>query len=101
MTTRYIFIFACVFSLQGAASDDPLASLKKGQTKDVVELIDRLSGCNHWSGEEPYDADRKKQISFAMAKLKCGRLAKDEAAALKRYAKKPNTINVLRQAKEF
>jgi cytochrome c556 len=98
---RAIFCFlAVIFALQAAASDDPLADLKKGQPKDVVELIDRLVGCNHWSGEEPYDAERRKEISDAMAELRCDRLEKDEAAALKRYAKRPDTITALQQAKE-
>lgn len=82
------------------ADDDSLASLKKGQPKDVSELIDRLVGCNHWSGEEPYDAERKHEISSAIADLKCERLTKDEAAARKRYAKKPGTIRALQQARE-
>lgn len=82
------------------ASNDPPASLKKGQPQDVREMIDRLIGCNHWSGEEPYDADRKLEISSAMADLKCARLAKDEAAALRRYANKPRTIKALQKARE-
>jgi hypothetical protein len=53
------------------------------------------------SGEEPYDAERQREISLAMKDLKCSRLEKDEAAARKRYAKRPRTIKVLQQAKEW
>lgn len=80
---------------------DPLADIKKGQPADVAELIDRLAGCNHWSGEEPYDADRRKEIASAMKELGCERLEKDEAAATKRHANNPDAIRALKQAREL
>jgi cytochrome c556 len=98
----YVACFlACVTVPCLAASDDPLADLKKSQPKDVAALIERLAGCNHWSGEEPYDAERRKEILDAMADLKCDRLAADEAKALKRHAKNPKAIRALKQAKEL
>jgi hypothetical protein len=101
MPTRYLFVLLCFFSAHALAGDDPLASLKKGQPRDVRDLIDRLAACTHWSGEEPYDAERQREISLAMKNLKCSRLEKDEAAARKRYAKQPRTIEVLQQAKDW
>lgn len=101
MPSRYLFISLCFLAAHAFASDDPLGNLKKGQPKDVRELIDRLAGCTHWSGEEPYDAERKREISLAMKDLRCNRLEKDEAAARKRYAKQPSTIKVLQRAKEL
>jgi hypothetical protein len=100
MRRRYLVILSVFCATCALADDDPIASLQKGQSKDVSELIDRLVGCNYWSGERPYDAERKQEIASAMADLKCSRLAKDEAAALKRYANKPRTIKVLQQARE-
>jgi cytochrome c556 len=100
MYGRYFVILSAFCATCALASDDPLASLKKSQPKDVRELIDRLVGCNHWSGEEPYDAERKHEISSAIVDLKCARLPKDEAAARKRYAKKPGTIKALQRARE-
>jgi len=100
MRRRYLVILSVFCATYALADDDPLASLKKGQPKDVSELIDRLVGCNHWTGEEPYDAERKQEISSAIADLKCARLAKDEAAARKRYANEPGTIKALQQARE-
>jgi len=100
MRSRHLAILSVFCVTYALASDDPLAGLKKGQPKDVSELIDRLVGCNHWSGEEPYDAERKQEISSAMADLKCARLAKDEAAARKRYADHPSTLKALEQARQ-
>ena len=100
MLNRAFSILLCLFAAQAAASDDPLSSLKAGHPGDVKKLIDRLAGCTHWSGEEPYDAERKREISLAMKELRCDRLEKDEAAARKRYAKRPRVLKVLQQAKE-
>jgi len=95
-----LFTFLCLSAVHALASDDPLAHLKKGQPKDVIELIDRLVGCNHWSGEDAYDAERGQEIASALADLKCERLEEDVAVARKRYAKRPSTIKVLQKAKE-
>jgi cytochrome c556 len=100
MIARIFCVLVCITAIEAAASDDPVDDLKKGQPKDVAQLIDRFAGCNHWSGEEPYDAERKKEIAQAMVDLRCERLAADEAAAIKRYAKQPKTIRALKQAKE-
>lgn len=100
MLNRSLLILLCLFASQAAASDDSLASLKAGQPGDVKKLIDRLAGCTHWSGEEPYDAERKREISLAMKELGCDRLEKDEAATRKRYAKRPGVLKVLQHAKE-
>jgi hypothetical protein len=100
--SRYVLLFfACVALPCAAASDDPLAGLTKGQPKDVAALVERIVECNHWSGEEPYDAERRKEIQDAMADLKCDRLAADEAKALKRHANNPKAIRALKEAKEL
>lgn len=100
MRRRFVVILSVFFATCASADDDPLASLKKGQPKDVSELVDCFVGCNHWSGEEPYDAERKREISSAISDLKCARVAKDEAAARQRYANKPATIKALQRARE-
>src|SRR5450830_2085357 len=97
MRYRALFISLCFFSTQTWASDDPLADLKKNQPRDVRRLIDRLAGCAHRSGEEPYDAERKREIAAAMSDLRCGQLEKDEAIARKHYSKKIRVLNVLQR----
>lgn len=100
MRYRAFLFLLCCFANQTSAGDDPFADLKRGQPKDVKKLIDRLAGCTHWSGEEPYDAERKREITLAMKELRCDRLEQDEAVARKRYAKQPGVLKVLQQAKE-
>jgi len=102
MRFRYLLVLFCLFwANEAGADDDPLADLKRNQPKDVRELIDRLAYCSHWSGEEPYDAERGREIFQAMKDLRCDELEKDEAAALKRYARRPRTIKALQQAKTW
>ncbi|MES2354669.1 MAG: hypothetical protein V4568_09775 [Pseudomonadota bacterium] len=99
---RYMLCFLLSINvLYAAAEDDPLVNLKKGQPNDVAALIERRVGCNHWGGEEPYDGEREKEISSAVAHLKCGRLATDESILIKRYAKKPKALKALKKAKDM
>ena len=58
-------------------------------------FIDRRTGCNHWAGEEPYDAPRRKEIEAALKDLRCDRLDADEAALLRRYRGDPDLAALL------
>jgi hypothetical protein len=100
MPNRFLLVSLFFFAAHAIAGDDPLADLKAGHPADVRKLIDRLAGCTHWGGEEPYDAERKREISSAMKALRCDRLVKDEALARRRYAKHQRVLKALQQAKE-
>ena len=100
MRALHFFAFLCFSAVQAVAGADPLDHLKKDQPKDVIALIDRLVGCNHWSGEDAYDAERKQEIAAAIADLKCERLQKDVAMARKRYARRPDTLKILQAAED-
>jgi hypothetical protein len=102
MSRHLACILLCLTALRAAAAadEDPLADLKKGQSKDVAALIERIVECNHWSGEEPYNAERKKEISSALTDLKCNRLTLDESKTLKKYANNPKALKALKKAKE-
>jgi hypothetical protein len=101
MRIRYLPVLCLLLAIDAGADDDPLADLKKHQPNDVQALIERLAYCSHWSGEEPYDAERGREIFQAMKDLRCDELEKDEAAARKRYAGQPRTIKALEQAKTW
>ena len=53
----------------------------------VRDLLERRAGCNHWGGEEGYDADRAKQIAEAARKLRCNQIEADERRIKRKYAK--------------
>jgi hypothetical protein len=63
-----------------AADDDRtrLDALLKNSPSDVVALVGRRLECQHWGGEEPYDAARRAEILAAVTRLKCGTLGADE-----------------------
>ena len=44
----------------------------------VTRLAERWEMCGHWSGEEPYDAPRRREIERAVRVLRCDRLDQDE-----------------------
>lgn len=55
---------------------------------DVQAFVDRYDECEHWLGEEPYDAARKREINRAIKKV-CTRI--DEWPAKLRAAHPANT----------
>jgi hypothetical protein len=73
-----------------------LASLPR----DVRVHIDRQMGCNHWSGEEPYDAERRRQIMAAARELRCTSLERDEQRLRHRYASSPAVLKALTEYRD-
>lgn len=99
---RFVFYLSLIFiPAIGEAGEDPLAVLKKDQPADVAKMVDRLVGCAHWAGEEPYDAQREKQIRKALKELKCDRLDRDYQAMMKLYAKQPKVLDALKKAHDW
>ena len=82
-TLRVAFALLLSAASVGLAADDFLSSLKDGQPPAVVELIDRIVACNHWKGEDPYDAERSEEIRRAVTRFRCDSLEADEAALLR------------------
>jgi hypothetical protein len=77
---------------------DPMAAYNAARASapaDVAAYMERRVRCWHWSGEEPYDADRRKQIDDAMTKLKCDTIDADDAALRRKYAGSPSALAAL------
>ena len=62
---------------------------------DVNALISRIQGCLHFSGEEPYNPERKAEIANAMEKLNCDSLDSDTVKIKKKYRKSPAIIKAI------
>ena len=87
--------------LSGPAAADfqaTMDALTKDLPADAKALVYRIVDCDHWSGEEPYDADRRAQIERAIAELGCETLPRDEAALRRRYAAQPRVIEAFDRA---
>lgn len=95
---KSLFICAFFISFSAVAQyEDPTIELKRGQPKQVADLIDRIVECNHWGGEEPYDAERAKEIHEAASELRCQYLESDEKRLLKRYPKSSKALDDAKQ----
>lgn len=70
---------------QAQTYQQELHALTRGLPQSVRDFIDRRANCNHWMGEEGYDAARRAQINNAYDTLRCATLAADEAALKRRY----------------
>jgi hypothetical protein len=77
-----------------------LAACSEGEPPaDVAGYVMRRAGCNHWAGEEGYDAARRAQINREEAALRCSQMDQEEAALMKRYGDRPQILRQIRAAK--
>jgi hypothetical protein len=84
-----------------APYDDKLAALTRGLPHDIRDFIDRRANCNHWAGEEPYDAERRAEIEAATNRLGCARLEKDEVTLARRHSKNGHALKALRISRDW
>ncbi len=67
----------------------------------VRAFLVRRTGCNHWGGEEGYDAERAAQIAEAAHKLRCNRIEADEKRITRQYAKSRRVRWLLATTREW
>ena len=85
-----------------SAQEPPeVTRLQKGMPPAVAELIARIVDCNHWQGEEPYNAARASEIAHAIAGSRCASLEADEAAALASFGQVAGVRKAVAAAKEI
>lgn len=84
-----------------AGYDEDIAAMQKNMPISVKKVIERQVACNHWAGEEPYDAERAKEIAKAVNQLKCDTLEQDEAKLIKKYKTRADVKDAINQAKAY
>jgi hypothetical protein len=67
--------------------------------QDVRDFLQRRQDCQHWMGEEGYDAARRAEINAAYAKHRCAALDADEQELKRRYGGNPALLKVLDAAR--
>ncbi len=72
----------------------------QGQPKDVEALVKRIASCNHFAGEEGYDAQRRREIAAAMKASRCATVVADEAKLLKKYERNKKLIDTFEAARQ-
>ena len=95
------FFLAAVFLPLLASADEALEHLKQGLPSPVAGFVDRAANCNHWAGEEPYDAERAAEINNALSELRCSSLDADEAQLLKRYKGNAAIERAIREGRQY
>jgi hypothetical protein len=97
-----VLILITVFATNTFAGyEEDIAAMSNGMPEPVKKVIDRQIACNHWAGEEPYDAERATDINAALASLKCNSLARDEAKLIKKYKSRADVKDAINQAKNY
>ncbi len=72
--------------LVGVSVNEPLRDAAMTVPAEVFAWMGRKMMCDHWQGEEGYDADRRAQIAAAVRDLRCEAEPADGAALKVRYA---------------
>ena len=91
-------VLALLLTAQG---EEALRARVAAQPEAVRRYVERRAMCNHWGGEEPYDADRRREIARAVRVLRCTRIDRDEALLRRRYAARRATIAVIDEAEDL
>ena len=76
-------------------TDEELCYAHKAAPADVQAFMVRAADCNHWGGEEPYDAARRREINKAVAELRCTALSGDEKRLRGKYARNQTVLNTI------
>lgn len=82
--------FLTAQSRAAASSVDPsIYPDAAGMPADVQDFIVDYDDCQHWLGEEPYDADREREIDEAVGEL-CPKIDARRVRLMKRYRANPS-----------
>ena len=67
---------------------------------DAKAYVTRRMGCNHWGGEDAYDAARGREIGKAVRSLRCETVEADGRRLRRRYRRQPDVLKTLDQTHE-
>lgn len=71
------------------------------QPRRVIAFVERRADCNHWGGEEPYDAERRREIEKNVRDLRCLTVDRDERRLRKRYRNVAAVLGILDETAEL
>ena len=83
-----------------AASGEALRRRVAAQPAVVRDYFSRRANCNHFGGEEPYDADRRREIAAALKDLRCETIEAEAIFLRRHFAARPETLAVIELADE-
>ncbi|WP_294392478.1 hypothetical protein [uncultured Sphingomonas sp.] len=88
-------ILLALLSGIGIFGDPQLDAALRAAPAPVRSFIERRSLCDHWAGEEPYDAARGRQISRGLRTGRCDRIDRDGARLRRLHADDAAVVRLL------
>ena len=85
-------------ALTGVQVNDALTGLAERVPADVFAWVQRRMTCEHWAGEEGYDAGRAAQIEAALSGGRCNALEADGQALRRTHADDEAVLDILARA---
>jgi hypothetical protein len=79
--------------------NEALSAVVERVPVEVFAWLQRSSVCAHWSGEEPYDAERTAEIQSALAEARCAALEADGQALRREHAENAPVLDMLARAR--
>ena len=64
----------------------------------VTRFLERAEMCEHWMGEEPYDADRRAEIDRNLSDLRCATVRRDGEALKLSRRERPEDVSRIDEA---
>ncbi len=89
--------------LLSPVEDDPeiFRTRVESAPRKVATFIERRANCNHFAGEEPYDAERAAYLNKTIRELKCRRLSRDERRLARAYRDRPEILQLLKDTEDL
>ncbi len=84
--------------LTGVQVNDALVTQTERVPADVFAWVQRRMTCDHWGGEEGYDAERAAQIAAALAEARCDALEADGQTLRRTHADDDAVLAMLARA---
>ncbi|HYI41090.1 MAG TPA: hypothetical protein VE053_12305 [Allosphingosinicella sp.] len=69
--------------------------------RKVATFVERRANCNHFAGEEGYDAERAAYLKKTIRELKCARLSRDERKLTRIYRDRPEILRLLKDSEDL
>ena len=88
-----------VLVLDSVSAHDTVVEVATSNPMDVLDFVGRVNLCRHWTGEEPYDAERRANIEAAVRALRCEALPVDAAHLEAKYADDAATLALIRRVR--
>jgi hypothetical protein len=80
---------------------DALRTRVGSAPRKVAAFIERRAGCNHFLGEEPYDAERAAELKKAILELRCARIERDGLRLERTYRDRPDILRILKETEDL